>query len=76
MIIQGAIETPGTYMMVYPNNVRGRAVLWDGNIIMPCLTGKAVMFLDMIPSRLKQSTNNAEMKIKLVNGSVIWSCRF
>jgi hypothetical protein len=69
-IIQGAVEDPGLYMMVYPTNVRARAVLWDGSILMP--DGVSVKFLDMIPRRLLMSMNNQEMKIKLVNGSVIW----
>jgi len=71
ILIEAAVESPGLYMMVYPNNVRGRAVLWDGAILMP--DGQSVKFLDMIPTRLMQSKpNNTEMKVKLVNGSVIW----
>jgi phage terminase large subunit len=70
MILEGAIESPGLYMMVYPTNVRARAVLWDGAILLP--GGVSVKFLDMIPKRLLQNINNQEMKIKLVNGSVIW----
>ena len=69
-VIQGAIEDPGLYMMVYPTNVRARAVLWDGAILLPNNT--SMKFLHMIPKRLIQSINNQEMKIKLVNGSVIW----
>jgi phage terminase large subunit len=69
-IIQGAIESPGLYLMVYPTNVRARAVLWDGDILLK--NGSIVKFLDMIPSRLFLSRNNQEMKIKLVNGSIIW----
>lgn len=70
MVIEGSIESPGLYMMVYPTNVRARAVLWDGAILMP--DGQSVKFLHMIPHRLIQNINNQEMKIKLVNGSVIW----
>ena len=69
-LIEGAVEEPGLYLMVYPTNVRARAVLWDGSILMP--TGKSVKFLDMIPTRLHAHTNNQEMKIKLTNGSVLW----
>lgn len=69
-IVQGAIESPGLYMMVYPTNVRARAVLWDGAILLP--DNISLKFLHMIPKRLIQSINNQEMKIKLVNGSVIW----
>lgn len=70
ILIEGAVESSGLYMMVYPTNVRARAVLWDGAILMP--DGQSVKFLDMIPSRLIQSVNNQEMKIKLINNSVIW----
>lgn len=70
VIIEGAVESPGLYMMVYPTNVRARAVLWDGAILMP--DGQSIKFLDMIPPRLVQNINNQEMKVKLVNGSVIW----
>ncbi len=70
LIIEGAIESPGLYMMVYPTNVRARAVLWEGAILMP--DGLSVKFLDMIPRRLIKRINNQEMKIELVNGSIIW----
>ncbi len=69
-IIEGAIESPGLYIMVYPTNVRARAVLWDGAILLP--NNRSVKFLDMIPKRFVRTMNNQEMKIKLVNGSVIW----
>lgn len=70
LILEGAVESPGLYMMVYPTNVRARAVLWDGAILMP--DGESIKFLDMIPKRLISRINNQEMKIKLVNKSVIW----
>lgn len=69
LLIQGAVEAPGLYMIVYPTNVRARAVLWDGSAL---IHGESVKFLDMIPKRLVQSINNQEMKIKLNNGSVLW----
>lgn len=69
-IVQGAIESPGLYIMVYPTNVRARAVLWDGAILLP--DGLSLKFLQMIPKRLVDRINNQEMKVKLVNGSVIW----
>lgn len=69
-ILQGAVESPGLYLMVYPTNVRARAVLWDGAILMP--DGSSLKFLKMLPRRLLQNINNQEMRIKLTNGSVIW----
>ena len=70
MVIQGAIEDPGLYLMIYPNNVRARAVLWDGAIVMP--DGSSLKFLDMIPKRFILRINQAEMKIHFKNGAVIW----
>lgn len=70
LLVQGAIESPGLYLMVYPTNVRARAVLWDGAILMP--DGQSVKFLSMIPKRLVERINNQEMRITLANGSVIW----
>ena len=70
LIVEGAVESAGLYLMVYPTNVRARAVLWDGAILMP--DGRSVKFLDMIPRRLVNTVNNQDMKVKLANGSVIW----
>jgi len=69
-IVQGAVESPGLYMMVYPTNVRARAVLWEGAILMP--DGESIKFLKMIPKRLIKRINNQDMTINLVNGSKIW----
>ena len=69
MIIQGAIEAPGLYMMIYPTNVRARIVLWEGSIILD--DGSALKFLEMIPKRLVSGINNQDMSVKLINGSII-----
>lgn len=70
MIIQGAIEEPGLYLMIYPTNVRAKGVLWDGAIVMP--DGSSLKFLDMIPKRLISRINQQEMKIYFKSGAVIW----
>lgn len=69
LIVQGAITEPGLYMMIYPTNVRARAILWDGSVL---INKESIKFLNMIPDRMVSNINNAEMKVKLVNGSVIW----
>lgn len=70
LLIQGAIENPGLYLMIYPTNVRARMVLWDGSIVKP--DGSALRFLDMIPKVLiKGRPNDHDMVVKLKNGSVI-----
>lgn len=69
-LIQGALEKPGLYLMIYPTNVRARMVLWDGAIVMP--DGSSFKFLDMIPPAfLKSRPKKDEMKIELINGSII-----
>ena len=68
-LVEGSVEMPGLYMMVYPTNVRARAVLWDGAVL---VNDQSIKFLDMIPKRLMQNVNNQEMKVKLINGSIIW----
>lgn len=69
MIVQGAIEAPGLYMMIYPTNVRAKIVLWDGAISLN--DGSSLKFLDMIPKRFVSAINNQDMSIRLINGSVI-----
>lgn len=70
-IVEGAIETPGLYLMGYPTNVRARKILWEGQIVMP--DGSSFRFLDMIPKIFLQGKpNNVDMTITLKNGSVIW----
>ena len=68
--LMAAIESPGLYMMVYPTNVRARAVLWDGAVLLP--NNLSIKFLDMIPIRMLAHKNKQEMKITLINGSIIW----
>jgi hypothetical protein len=70
MVVQGAIEKPGLYVMIYPTGVRAKAVLWDGNMILQ--DGSVLPFLEMIPKRLIRSINNVELKVYLKNNSVIW----
>lgn len=69
--VQGAIVEPGLYIVVYPTNVRAKAILWDGAILLP--GNRSVKFRDMIPKQLiLGKPNEQEMKIKLINGSIIW----
>lgn len=69
LLIQGAICQPGLYLMIYPSNVRGRIVLWDGAITLP--DKSSLRFLDMIPKELIAKRDEGEMKIVLKNGAVI-----
>jgi hypothetical protein len=64
-LIYTAIETIGVYYYIFPTFAQGRKVLWDG------MTNDKIKFLDFIPSALISHQNNQEMKIKLINGSLI-----
>lgn len=69
-LIESAILRPGLYIMMYPENKRGRTVLWDGAITLP--NGESLRFLDMIPpNMIKGKPHQDEMKIFLKNGAVI-----
>lgn len=82
LLIEGAVESPGLYLMIYPTNVRAKAVLWDGQITLTTDTtlsngkvlkkGSSLKFLDMIPKKMILRFDKQEMKIYLINGSVIW----
>ncbi len=69
LLVHAAIIDAGMYIMVYPTNVRARKILWEGSAL---INGKSTKFLDMVPSRLIDRKNHADMTIELVNGSIIW----
>lgn len=69
IVIHAAIIKPGMYIVTYPTNVRARKILWEGAAL---IKGKSVKFLDMVPRKLLAKTNDSDMTIKLINGSVIW----
>lgn len=64
-LIYTAIETKGIYYYIFPTFAQGRKVLWDG------MNNEGFKFLDYIPKALIKGMNGQEMKIKLINGSLI-----
>lgn len=58
------VLNPGIYWHMLPKYTQGRKVVWDGR------TNTGRRFLDLIPSELIQSTNENDMKLKLINGSI------
>jgi len=55
----------GSYFYFLPTLKQGRKILWDG-------MGKdGFKFLDHIPQAIRAATNSTEMKITLLNGSII-----
>lgn len=59
-----AFERVGTYWHIFPTAKQGRKILWDG------VTKDGRPFLAHWPRKLVINRNEAEMKLKLSNGSV------
>ncbi len=65
LLIKKAFERRGVYYYLFPEFAQGRRVIWDG------VDGSGFKFLDHIPDPLIQRRNSTDMKLELVNGSVI-----
>ncbi len=59
-----ALTTPGTYWHLFPTAKQGRKILWDG------VTKDGRPFLGLWPRQAIAQRNDADMKLKLHNGSV------
>ena len=68
-IVESALEKPGLYLMIYPNNNRARMELCDGAISLPDCS--SLRYVEKIPERIIKKKVNDEMKIELINGSII-----
>lgn len=60
-----AILEVGVYYYIFPTYSQAKKVIWDS------ITNDGMPFLDYIPAPLIRSKNSQEMKIVLVNGSII-----
>ena len=65
IMVKEACKRKGSYFYFFPTYSQGRKILWDG------MDRDGFKFLDHIPNEIRQSTNGQEMKITLVNGSII-----
>ncbi len=65
IIIRQAFKRVGTYYYVFPTFSSGRRILWDA------ITNTGARVIDYIPREVIESTNEQQMRIKLINGSVI-----
>jgi len=65
LVIRAAIKKVGVYFYALPTYSHARKVIWDG------ILSNGQKFLDFIPPELIASKNGQEMKITLVNGSLI-----
>lgn len=58
-------QTPGIYYYFFPTYKQGKKVLWDG------IDMDGMKLTDHIPKEMVKRKNDTEMKIELVNGSII-----
>lgn len=65
ILIKKAFERVGTYYYFFPEFSQGRRVIWDG------IDNDGFKFLDHIPKKLIKQAHKTDMKIELVNGSII-----
>lgn len=65
LVIRQAVEKIAVYYYIFPTFSQGRRVIWDS------LTISGMRFVDYIPSELIERMNDHEMKIRLINGSLI-----
>lgn len=66
LIRQAFADRVGTYVYFFPTSRLGRRILWDG------ANKDGKRFLDYCPKEIiKGNPNSVEMKIELINGSVI-----
>ena len=65
IIIYKAMERIGLYFYCFPKFTQGRKIIWDG------MGRDGRRYLDYIPEALIANVNHTEMKIELVNGSLI-----
>jgi hypothetical protein len=65
LMIRAAIRKVGIYFYCLPTFSQARGVIWDS------ITNTGERFIDYIPSELIAKTNQQEMKITLINGSII-----
>ena len=65
MMIKKAFMNKGTYFYLLPNYTQAKKILWDG------MTNDGFKFSDYVPKQLVRSLNATELKITLINGSIL-----
>jgi phage terminase large subunit len=65
MTICAACKDKGLYYYLLPTFTQAKKIIWDG------ITNDGLKFLDCIPEALVKHKNGQEMKIELINGSII-----
>jgi hypothetical protein len=64
-MVRNAMEKVGTYFYMLPTRVQAKQVIWDN------IDNDGFKMLDHIPKEAVKAINGTELKIELVNGSVI-----
>ncbi len=70
IIIREAIRVKAVYMYCLPTFSQGRKVIMD-SITGDSSGDRGMRFIDFIPSPLLKSINSSELKVTLINGSII-----
>ncbi len=65
LMIRAAWNKIGVYYYIFPTYSQAKKVIWDS------ITSEGQRFLDYIPAEIIRSSNSQEMKIQLMNGSLI-----
>ena len=65
ILIKKAIETKGLQYYLLPTFTQAKRIIWDG------ITIDGLRFVDFIPNKIIKNTNGTEMKIEMINGSII-----
>ena len=72
VITKKALEEVGMYFYIFPTYTQWRKILWDW------IKKDGMKFIDHAPQEIREWVNNQEMKMTLINGSIIqvvWSDR-
>ena len=64
-LIQEAIDIPGNYWYILPQQNQVRRAIWEG------ITKDGVKYLSFVPEQVIEKVSDMEMKVYLKNGSII-----
>ena len=67
-LVEKALEKKGLYWYIFPLAVQARKSFWEAFIQ---VQGAQIRYIDLIPQELIKKKSDAEMKIELINGSII-----
>lgn len=65
LLAAAAIMEPGYYIYLFPEHKQARKVIWDG------ITKDGTRFIDRIPQKIISKKWSIDMKVELINGSMI-----